>query len=128
MHAILKCLQLNPFLPMEYLELGLELIDNRSGRIWVKDCAALNEPVPRGLCNQLTHKPDQPGFDAMVAAVNPNAVVSRIDADEIDGAKIAWKIEIGDTDRAYEPSQYAGLVETPDLWNLDNTAYQYDYR
>ncbi len=127
MHAILKCLQLNPFLPPEYLALGFKLLDANTGRIWVKDCAALREPIPRGLANQVTHSPDKPGFDAIATAVNPGATVSRIDAATIEGAILAWQIDISPNAEATRPSDYAGLVATPDLLDLDNTVYPYDY-
>jgi hypothetical protein len=128
MHAVLKCLQLNPFLPQDYLALGYEVLDEARGMIWLEDCAALQEPVPRGLANQLTHSPDRPGFDAIATAVNSRAVVSRIDAAAVAGAKLAWRIDIDPAAEAPPPSDYAGLVATPDLWNLDNTAYPYEYQ
>ena len=127
MDAILKVLQLNPFFPPEYLQLGFELIDESRGRIWLSDCAALNEGQPRGITSLLTHYPETPGFDALASAVNPQAIVRNINASDIPGAVHAWEIVIDPTADPAAPSDLAGLVSAKDLMELDNTAYQYDY-
>ncbi len=127
MSAILKVLQLNPFLPREYLELRFELLDDRNGRIWLQDCAALDEPLDRGIVSLLTHHPETPGFGAMATAVQPRARVSKANASDIPGARAAWAIRI-DPDNAPEPvSQYAELVAGHDLMDLDNSVHHYHY-
>ena len=127
MGAILKILQLNPFLPRDYLDLHYELLDENTGRVWLGDCTALEEPLPRGLVSLLTHNPETPGFDAMAQAVNPRARIQRIEHSNIQGARTAWELRI---DHEVEPaiaSDLADLVAGADLAAIDNTAYQYDY-
>ncbi len=116
-----------PLLPAEYLQLGFELIDESRGRIWLSDCAALNERQPRGITSLLTHYPETPGFDALASAVNPQAVVRSIDASDIPGAVHAWELVIDPTADPAIPSDLAGLVTAKDLMELDNTAYRRDY-
>ena len=125
MGAILKILQLNPFLPMQYLQLEIQQLDATHGRVMLHECAALEEPLPRGLVSLLTHHPDTPGFDAMVHAVNAQAQVTRCKA--AGGAVAAWDIAI---DNAAEPaslSRYAELVAGADLADLDNFTHVYQY-
>lgn len=127
MDAILKVLQLNPFFTPEYMRLGLELIDDNHGRIWLEDCALLQEEQPRGILSLLSHHPATPGFDALASAVNGQVQVSNIDPAEIEGAVVAWELRIDPEAETAQASDLAGLVGTPDLMDLDNSAYQYDY-
>jgi hypothetical protein len=127
MSSVLKVLQLNPFLPREYLKLGFELLDETSGRIWIEDCAALQEVEARGIISLMTHHPETPGFDAMAKAVNSYVQVAPLDPAAIDGAKLAWEIIIDKDREADTPSEYAGLVAGADLMGLDNSVHQYHY-
>lgn len=127
MSSVLKVLQLNPFLPREYLKLGFELIDETHGRLWVEDCAALQESQVRGIASLVTHHPQTPGFDAMAAAVNPRVQVAPADAGAIAGAKLAWELWIDSEANPAEQSDYAELVEGADLRDFDNRVHQYSY-
>jgi hypothetical protein len=127
MGAMLKVLQLNPFLPPEYLRLGLKQVDDSLARVWLEDCEALREEDARGIVSLLTHYPATPGFDAMAQAVNPLARVREVAASSIPGARIAWELFIDPQATPGEPSPYQGLVSTPDMLDLDNSAYQYRY-
>jgi hypothetical protein len=127
MSAVLKVLQLNPFLPPEYLKMRYQLIDDHSARVWIEDCAALHEPLARGLVSLLTHHPDSPGFNAMASAVNPLVRCARISSADIRGAAAAWELTVDASIPAATPSEYAELVAGEDLRELDNTAYQYRY-
>jgi hypothetical protein len=127
MSTILKVLQLNPFLPREYLKLGFELIDENRGRVWLEDCAALQEQDDRGIVSLLTHHPETPGFGAMAAAVNAQARVTSMDASSIPSAMAAWEIRIDPRNTAEAESEYAELVAGHDLMDLDNTEHHYHY-
>lgn len=127
MGAILKILQLNPFLPREYLELRLELVNEHLGRVWLEDCAALHEPKDRGIVSLMTHHPQTPGFGAMASAVNARARVRLLDASDLPSARIAWEVRIDPDNPPDTPSEYAGLVAGHDLMDLDNTVHRYHY-
>lgn len=127
MSSVLKVLQLNPFLPREYLKLGFELVDETCGLLWIEDCAALQEVEGRGIVSLLTHHPATPGFDAMAKVVNPYVQVTLVDPVAIDGATFVWDIIIDKDGAADTPSEYAGLVAGADLMGLDNTVHQYHY-
>lgn len=127
MSDVLKVLQLNPFLPRDYLKMGFELIDETLGRVWIEDCAALEEESDRGIVSLLTHHPETPGFGAMANAVNPRTRIYSFDPAGIPGAKIAWEIRIEPQSDAEPPSEYADLVAGKDLVELDNTTHQYHY-
>ncbi|MFT4615744.1 MAG: hypothetical protein ACI9NT_002902 [Bacteroidia bacterium] len=125
MGAVLKIIQLNPFLPPQYLQLELQQLDESHGRVQLMDCDALHEPSPRGLVSLLTHHPDTPGFDAMAQAVNAKARVKR--TDPTDGAAIAWDIIIDEAAEPAQLSEYAELVAGADLADLDNSVHVYRY-
>jgi hypothetical protein len=127
MSAILKVLQLNPFLPWDYLELNYELVDEGHGKVWLEDCAALHEPLDRGIVSLLTHHPETPGFGAMATAVNPRARVSRIDTATLPRAVVAWEIRIDPESAPESASEFAGMVAGHDLMELDNTEHRYHY-
>lgn len=127
MSAILKVLQLNPFLPWDYLQLAYEQISETEGRVWLRDCTALEETQPRGITSLLTHHPETPGFGAMAAAVNPHAQLSQIDHGAIEGARAAWKIVIDPQSEPATASEYDGLVGGADLRDLDNSEHHYSY-
>ena len=127
MASILKVLQLNPFFPRDYLKLGFEQVDDTVGRMWVADCAALQESDARGIVSLMTHSPESPGFDAMAKAVNPFVQVSQMDASGIPGARLAWELRIDTTASPDVPSKYAELVAGADLMGLDNAVHEYHY-
>ncbi len=133
MGAILKVLQLNPFLPQEYFSVGFEQVSATEGYMWLTECAAWGEPVKRGIASlPLTH-PQAPGFDALVHAVNAKGRVMLIEADALpecaaaDDAVLAWKIVIDPAGEPVAQSEYANLVGADDLRRLDNRTHVYNY-
>ncbi len=127
MGAALKCLQLNPFIPWEYCDLGMEQLSASRGRIWLRDCEAYRESIPRGLAGRMLTHPEQPGFEAIAQAVNPRSVIRQIDAAEIDdNAVIAWELEIDTSVPAAERSSWADIVGQ-NMWDLDNSSHRYRY-
>ncbi len=98
MEACLKMLQVDPAFPRDYVARGCELVDARRGRFWIDECDALADDDPRGWLAMLDDG-EAPGFDAVVAAVNPRARVRPLDPAALcaGGAKPAraWEIEIG---------------------------------
>lgn len=125
--SILKIIQLNPFLPPDYLVLEYELCDENSARIWLMDCAALEEQQARGIVSLLTHFPDTPGFDAMAKEVNPHAQLTRINPDQYAGARCGWEISINNGSQAALRSDIADLVAGSDLMDFDNSSHEYHY-
>ncbi|MCX2981327.1 hypothetical protein EYC98_10670 [Halieaceae bacterium IMCC14734] len=132
MDAILKVLQLNPFTPHDYFDLGYAKTSDTRGLIWLNDCAGYREPVKRGIASLMTMDPEQPGFHRMAQEVNPQAAVSRIEPAElsavtdVDNVRLAWEIII---DPAVEPatrSEWAD-VTGQDLWDHDNRRHVYLY-
>lgn len=132
MDAILKVLQLNPFTPLEYFDLGYARLSETRGLIWLNDCAGYREPVKRGIASLMVMDPDQPGFHRLVQEVNPQAAVRRIQPPElsvvtdVEQVQLAWEIVI---DPAVEPatrSEWAD-VTGQDLWEHDNTRHVYLY-
>ena len=127
MSSILKVLQLNPFLPPEYLALEYTLIDEGKARMYLHDCAALEEPQARGIVSLLTHTPSTPGFDAMAKEVNPHTQIRPLDSDQLAGAKIGWEISIDNTKDVAKRSDIADLVAGSDLMDFDNSQHLYNY-
>jgi hypothetical protein len=128
MSSVLKILQLNPFLPRDYLKLEFELVDETRGLVWLKDCAALRESAPRGIVSLLTHFPETPGFDAMAQAVNPFARIRQTDAGLKEGAAVVWEVVIDHEGEAATVSDYAGLVAGSDLTDFNNENHVYHYQ
>ena len=98
MGAILKVLQLNPFAPHDYLAMGYAQLSETRGLAWLNDCAAVSEPLQRGLSSLMISEPDDPGFDKLAQVVNPKARVNAIDPSEVApfsdvvGVSCAWEI------------------------------------
>ena len=127
--AILKVLQLNPFLPPEYFSLGYQQISTERGLVWLEDCEAYREEVKRGIAGMLVTHPNQPGFDALAHAVNPRAQVKPLTCEEAPvDCVLAWEILIDSTAEPAERSTWADIVGQ-NMWDLDNSQhyYKYDY-
>jgi hypothetical protein len=105
MDAILKTLQVDPSFPHEYVEFGCRRLDARRGWFWVNGCAALSDDEPRSWLTLLADA-ESPGFDAVVATVNPRARCRPVDPAALgtEGARAvhAWEIVI-DEDAAALP-------------------------
>lgn len=127
MAAILKLLQVDPYLPGEYLVTGSALLSESHGRFWIEDCAALRDE-PRGLVGLLKHRPEV-GIATPVAAANPRARVKLIqDCPEAQGrAMIAWDIVIDESAEAAPASDYTALVAGEDMWDHDASEHRYFY-
>ncbi len=130
--AILKVLQLNPFTPHDYFNVGYARESDQRGLVWLSDCAGYREPVKRGIAGLMAETPASPGFDKLVQEVNPHAVVRRIEPAEVaarsGGAdvRLAWEI-VFDADRvAPARSDYADMIGDA-LLDHDNSRHIYHY-
>jgi hypothetical protein len=90
--TLAKVFQLHPdFQPRSYVDLRVEVTGERSARIAIGDCPALEEKIPHSWFAQLDHDP-HPAIEALAQQVNPRA---RCRAVEDPGdARFAWEVEI----------------------------------
>jgi hypothetical protein len=120
MGAILKMLQVDPAFPPEYVKRGYKLVDDTHGYFWIEDCALLSDEPDRGWLTLITDV-DAPGFDAVIAAVNPQARCRPIPAAQLasSGEKIAyaWELVIDET---AEPRVDPGVVKPLLAEELEN--------
>jgi len=130
--AILKVLQLNPFTPLDYFELGYARPSDQRGLVWLSDCAGYREPVKRGIAALMVESPHSPGFDTLVQEVNPQAVVRQIDPAEVESfsgnadLRLAWEI-VFDAERVSPGrSEYADMIGDG-IWDHDNSCHVYLY-
>lgn len=111
MGAILKMLQVDSVFPPEYVKRGYKLVDDRHGYFWIEDCALLKDDPDRGWLTLITEV-EAPGFDAVVAAVNPKARCRSIAPAQLPavGGNVAyaWELVIDDT---AEPRVFPGIVK-----------------
>ncbi len=128
MDAILKLLQVDPYLPQEYVKFGTAKLSDSHGRFWIEDCDALKDEA-LGVLGLLVKRPDI-GLSAPVAAVNGKAVCQPLaDCPEADGkAVLAWDILIDEANQPPAPSDYTALVAGEDLWDHDASVHSYQYR
>jgi len=103
MGSILKTLQVDPAFPRDYLRSGAELVDERRGRFWIDECEALAPGEPEAWL-ALLEDAERPGFDALVAALNPRA---RCRPARGGPGRLAWEIEI---DPAAEPRRESPMA------------------
>ncbi len=93
--SILKTLQVDPAFPREYLRTGCSLRDDARGCFWIEACEAAAEGEPEAWL-ALLHDPDEPGFDAVVTAVQPRARLRPLDPSAVPEARgpvvAAWEI------------------------------------
>lgn len=130
--AILKVLQLNPFVPKEYFDLEFaEESDSRSF-MWLNDCAGYQEPVKEGIASLMITNPEQPGFDKLAKEVNPQAVVKPVGIDQLpasvdaSNAVLAWEVVI---DPLVEPASRSKWSDPigHHMWDLDNSKHVFEY-
>ena len=99
MGAILKMLQVDPAFPHDYVDFGCKLIDEKHGFFWINDCAAISNGEPGAWLTMLPET-NNPGFEAVIEAVNPRARCLPVDSASLmsDGieAILAWEIVISD--------------------------------
>jgi hypothetical protein len=124
MDAILKTLQVDPAFPHEYVDFGCRRVDAKRGYFWVNPCAALADDEPRGWLTLLADA-ETPGFDAVVAAVNPRARCRPIAPAALgtEGARAlhAWEIVIDeDAEALPEP----GLTQLVRLSSVAGFAFR----
>jgi len=103
--TIAKIFQLHPhFQPRSYVDLRVELTGERSARVEIGECPALQEGKVRSWFDGLAAEP-HPAIVAIAQQVNPRAQVR---AAELRGARFAWEIEIDPTaEPAPEPQELA---------------------
>lgn len=132
MGAILKILQLNPFLPWDYFSTGFAQVSDQRGLVWLNDCAGFREPVKRGIASLMVTDPDNPGFVRLAQEVNPHATVRPIDRSVLEGltdtstVRQAWEIIIDELAEPAQRSDFAGVI-AHQLWNIDNATHRYRY-
>ena len=111
--ACLKMLQLDPAFPHDYAATGCDLVDARIGRFWIEECDALADEEPRGWLAMLDDA-EAPGFDAVIAAVNPRARARPIDPATLNPARgkpaRAWEIVIDDEAEPRAESPWAEVA------------------
>ncbi|HTO71242.1 MAG TPA: hypothetical protein VMR31_15375 [Myxococcota bacterium] len=86
MSAVGKALQLDPALPHEYVRTRFALESPLVGHFSIEPCEAFADGEPAGWLALLLDA-ERPGFDAVVAAVNPRARC-------LPTGPFAWRIEI----------------------------------
>jgi len=131
MSAILKILQVDPYLPREFLDCGMALIDDKTGEFWINDCAALNDTGPRGVIDGLCDT-ENSALIYPVRTVNPKASVKSIPTSALVSkapkARLAFRIAIDDNAiGAVEKNPFTDLVAGADLWDFDNSVHAYFY-
>jgi hypothetical protein len=95
-----KVLQLHPnFHPRTYVDFRVEVTGERTLRIQIGDCPALQEETDLSWFKQLGEEP-HPALVAMVQHVNPRA---RMRAADPGTAKFAWEVEIDPSATPAEP-------------------------
>lgn len=130
--AIMKVLQLNPFLPRDYFDVGFSMPTSDTGFLWLNDCAGYQEPLKLGIASLMMNDPENPGFVRLAEVVNDKATVELIDAAQLPptvaaaGAKIAWKITVDSEKAPAKKSDFAGLVGEQ-MWDIDNSKHHYKY-
>jgi hypothetical protein len=111
--SILKTLQVDPGLPFDYVARGCALLPDGRGQFWLEDCEALAEGEPDAWTDLLADA-ERPGFEAVVAAVNPRALCRRIPSGAPSGARgavrHAFEIGIDASARPRPESPLAGAV------------------
>ncbi len=127
MSAILKLLQLDPFLPQDYLLCKSALIGESHARFWIEDCAAIRD-TPAGLVGLLLQE-GSTALDAPVGAINPKARVKPlVDCPEAEGKALrAWDIVFDESNEPATTSDYTPLVAGEDMWDHDASTHQYYY-
>ncbi|MEM9255780.1 MAG: hypothetical protein AAGA91_10040 [Pseudomonadota bacterium] len=129
---ILKVLQLNPFIPREYVDLQYAQLSDNLGLIWLSECAAHREPRKRGLVSLMMLQPESPGFHRLAQEVNARAVVKAVDVSRVprgvDTAQVksVWEVFIDDEIEPAQRSEYADAVGNH-MWDLDNSRHRYVY-
>ena len=115
MDAILKMLQLDPCFPPGYARTGVERVDESHGRFWLESCEAIEDHAPRAFLELLSDSVS-PGFDAVVASVNPRAKVHPVSPGTWDGcgadAVYAWEIVIDEDAEPWEEPPGTALVRS----------------
>ena len=120
--AIAKLLQVHPLLPDDYVRSGVAVDDDSSGRFWVSACDGLDDDVTRSPLSWLK-QPDDPTFDSLVWAVNPQAVVEPIDPSEVleSDATVAWRFRIDPDASPPELPWTAGMIGIDGMAAFDLT-------
>ena len=128
--AILKVLQLNPFTPHDYFDLGYALPSGERALVWLNDCAGYREPVKRGMAALMVAEPDAPGFHRLAQEVNPQAVIRPVDVSEVKDyatdAVQAWEIIIDADATPAKRSDWADITGKA-MWDHDNSRHVYLY-
>ena len=132
MDAILKVLQLNPFTPRDYFDMGYARISDNRGLVWLNECVGYREPLKLGISSLMMADPDRPGFHRMVQEVNPRARVNPVSLAAVEGmadpsrVKLAWEIVIDPQAEPAARSDWADVIGRG-MFDLDNSTHVYLY-
>jgi hypothetical protein len=122
MASILKTLQVDPAFPHEYVRTGVALESDTRGSFWIEECGALADGEPDAWL-ALLDDPERPGFDAVVAAVNPRARVVPIDTGSVHAPgrklRLAWRIEIDPNAEPRKEAPMANAVRVSNVSGFD---------
>ncbi len=128
--AVLKLLQLDPYLPDQFVKMGLAKVDDKTGLVWLEDCELLHDTEHKGLL-QLLRDGETRGLQAVVQAASPRAVVEAIEPSACQAAQgraaMAWKIRCDVLEEPAAVSDYTAIVAGADLWDHDNRQHHYHY-
>jgi hypothetical protein len=121
--AIAKLLQLDPFLPNDYVRHHVDVVDTKHARIWFEDSPGLHDDACRSPLSWL-QQADAPGFEHMAQAVNPRTRVRPLDAAAIDAgdAVLAWDVVIDEDAEPVAAHWAAGLVGGGPIATIDLSA------
>ncbi|MEM1113603.1 MAG: hypothetical protein AAGI11_16940 [Pseudomonadota bacterium] len=133
--AILKVLQLNPFTPRGYFDVGFAQVSENRGLVWLEDCAGYREPIKRGIAALMVEAPESPGFERLAQEVNAQVVLKQLDVTELasvpgatgtEGALLAWEIFIDPSVEPATRSDWADLTGRA-MWDHDNSQHFFRY-
>jgi len=122
MTAILKTLQVDPAFPHEYVRAGVALESSERGLFWIEECEALADGEPDAWL-ALLEDVERPGFDAVVAAVNPRARCLPVDTGSVHApgrkVRLAWRIEIDPHSEPRAEAPMANAVRVSNVSRFD---------
>jgi hypothetical protein len=124
MAAILKLLQLDHHFVPEYVQTGVQLINDTHGRFWIGDCDALEDGTASGILSGLWQGKTT-GLQQIVQAINPQAVVAVC---QPEGTRqLHYDITINPDIEPAATSPMSELVGSNGLLELDLSEHLYTY-
>jgi hypothetical protein len=124
MTAILKLLQLDHHFVPEYVNTGVELVDEQHGKFWINTCAAIGDDSTSGVLTGLW-RGEVVGLEQIVQAVNPQAAVTAIGPD--GDRQFVYDIRIDPRRPPAQASPISELVGSFGLRDVDLSEHIYTY-